>query len=102
MKYSAGMAGVPGTVLGTQRGIRPVPAREDLTATWTDVYRDMCQGDRCGRAGGLREPATRLARRGWEQEGGIPFSYSSSGPGKEGWWGDSLLPSLPLILIFKK
>ena len=37
MKYSAGTAGVPGTVLGAHRGTRPVPALEELTATLTDV-----------------------------------------------------------------
>lgn len=37
MKYSAGTTGVPGTVLGTQRGTGPVPAREELTTVWTDV-----------------------------------------------------------------
>lgn len=46
MKYSAGTTGVPGTVLGTQRGIRPVPAREELTAVLTDAERDTFQGDR--------------------------------------------------------
>lgn len=37
MKYLASTTDVPGTVPGTQRGIRPVPALEELAAMLIDV-----------------------------------------------------------------
>lgn len=40
MNYSSSTSGVPGTVLGMNRGIRPACALRELDAMLTDVQRD--------------------------------------------------------------